>query len=57
MMISEKQINEYLISTDKSKLNIEYIHHYLSKESYWAKNIPMEIVQTSIEGSFCFVVF
>ena len=57
MMISEKQINEYLISTDKSKLNIEYIHHYLSKESYWAKNIPMEIVQASIEGSFCFGVY
>ena len=57
MMISEEQINEYLISTDKSKLNIEYIHHYLSKESYWAKNIPMEIVQTSIEGSFCFGVY
>lgn len=57
MMISEKQINEYLISTDKAKLNIEYIYHYLSKESYWAKNIPMEIVQTSVEGSFCFGIY
>jgi GNAT superfamily N-acetyltransferase len=29
----------------------------LSKESYWAKNIPIELVKTSIEGSFCFGVY
>lgn len=57
MMIAEKQINNYLISTDKEKLDINYIHHFLSKESYWAKNIPIEIVKTSIEGSLCFGVY
>ena len=45
------------ISTDKSKLDIAVIHHYLSKESYWAKNIPFELVQKSIEGSICFGVY
>ena len=56
-MINEKYIGEFLYSTDKSKLNIEYIHNYLSKESYWAKNIPVEIVKKSIEGSLCFGVY
>lgn len=56
-MINEKNIGEFLYSTDKTKLNIEYIHYFLSKESYWAKNIPIELVKTSIEGSLCFGVY
>ncbi|MBC7695708.1 MAG: GNAT family N-acetyltransferase [Burkholderiales bacterium] len=56
-MINEKQIGEYLYSTNKSKLKIDYIHHYLSEESYWAKNIPLEIVKQSIEGSLCFGIY
>ena len=56
-MIIEKQIGEFLYSTDKSKLNLDYIHYFLSKESYWAKNIPTETVKASIEGSLCFGVY
>ena len=56
-MTNEKQIGEYLYSTNKSKLKIDYIHHYLSEESYWAKNIPLEIVKQSIEGSLCFGIY
>lgn len=56
-MMNEKHIGKFLYSTDKSKLNLDYIHHFLSKESYWAKNIPMDIVKTSIEGSLCFGVY
>jgi len=56
-MIIEKQIGEFLYSTDKSRLNLDYIHHFLSKESYWAKNIPTETVKASIEGSLCFGVY
>ena len=56
-MIDEKKIGEYLYSSDKEKLDVNYIHHYLSEESYWAKNIPREIVQKSIDGSLCFGVY
>ena len=56
-MISEKKTGDYLLSTDKAKLQINYIHNYLSVESYWAKNIPIEIVKKSIEGSLCFGVY
>lgn len=44
------------ISTDKSLLQIETIHSVL-KESYWAKNIPVEILNRSIENSICFGVY
>lgn len=48
---------DYSISTDKEKLQIAVVHHYLSTESYWAKHIPLEIVKQSIENSFCFGVY
>lgn len=56
-MISEKKIDNYIISNDRAKLDVNYIHYFLSKESYWAKNIPIELVKTSIEGSLCFGVY
>ena len=45
------------ISTDKSKLDIALIHNYLYNDSYWAKNIPLEIVERSIANSLCFGVY
>lgn len=56
-MRMEKQVGNYIFSTDKKKLNVAYIHRYLSEESYWAKKIPLEIVKQSIEGSFCFGIY
>ncbi len=53
----EYQEHNVLISTDKSKLNIDLIHDYLSNHSYWAANIPLEIVQKSIENSMAFGVY
>ena len=47
----------YLISTDKSLLVLTVIHQYLSVESYWAKNIPLEVVKRSIENSLCFGLY
>jgi GNAT superfamily N-acetyltransferase len=47
----------YLISTDRTKLDIAMIHQYLSQESYWAKNIPVSVVIRSIEHSICFGLY
>lgn len=48
---------DFTISTDKSRLDLPLIHQFLSQESYWAQNIPLEIVQRSIENSLCFGVY
>ena len=45
---------DYEVSTDKTRLDIDLIHNFLSKESYWAKNIPRAVVERSIENSLCF---
>ncbi len=57
MKIYEASKNKFIISTDKSKLNIQFIHNYLSNESYWAKNIPVNTVKKSINGSCCFGLY
>ena len=54
MQISE---NGFIFSDQKELLQVKSIHLYLSKESYWAKNIPFEIVQRSIENSLCFGIY
>jgi GNAT superfamily N-acetyltransferase len=48
---------KFIISDEKNKLQPEYIHDYLSNKSYWAKNIPLETVKKSIDGSICFGMY
>jgi GNAT superfamily N-acetyltransferase len=49
--------DKFIISTDKTKLNTNYIHEYLANRSYWAENIPIAVVEKSIEGSLCFGIY
>jgi N-acetylglutamate synthase-like GNAT family acetyltransferase len=48
--------DSYSITTDKNKMNIDFIHEFLNR-SYWAEGISKEIVVRCIEGSLCFGVF
>lgn len=53
----DARAHEYLLSTRKELLDLDMIHHYLSRESYWAEQIPREVVQKSIEHSICFGIY
>ena len=44
------------ISSDKSKLDISFIHNFL-KETYWAKGRTIEEVSITIENSFCLGIY
>jgi len=48
--------DEYLLSTDKSKIDVLIVQDFLS-HSYWAENIPLETVQKSIDNSLCFAIY
>jgi len=52
----ELRKDNYLIS-DRSKLHVDVIYHFLSQESYWAKGIPRAVVEKSIINSLCFGVY
>ena len=55
-MTREWRRGEYLISTDRSLLDPQVIHGYLST-SYWAAGVPEEVVGRSIENSLNFGVY
>ncbi len=42
------------ISSDKSRLDVDLIHRFLSAQSTWAIGIPRSTVERSIEHSLCF---
>lgn len=56
MIIKDFKNGDFLISTDPKKLQLEVIHGFLTN-SYWAKDIPFNIVKNSVENSFCFGVY
>ena len=55
-MNREFRNNEYLISTDQSKLQFDAIHNFL-RTTYWSKDIAFEKVKKAAENSFCFGMY
>ena len=49
--------DNFLISTDKQRLDIDLIHTFLSQRSYWAKGVTREIVERSIANSLTFGIY
>jgi GNAT superfamily N-acetyltransferase len=47
----------FIISTDPARLDVAVIHQYLAEESYWAQNIPRELVALAIAGSLNFGLY
>jgi GNAT superfamily N-acetyltransferase len=47
---------DYEISTDPARIDAVMVHEFLTN-SYWAKGIPLETVQLSIENSIPFGVY
>jgi N-acetylglutamate synthase-like GNAT family acetyltransferase len=42
------------ISSDPADVDVALVHRYLSTESYWAKDIPLPVVERAIVNSLCF---
>lgn len=57
MEIVEEVHENYLISTEKKRLQIKRVHHFLSQESYWCVGIPEEVVCRAVENSICFGIY
>ena len=48
--------DEYVISTDKNKIDVDYVHGFLSN-SYWSPGVPKETVKKAMQNSLCFGVY
>lgn len=46
-----------IISTDRSRLDVDAIHRFLVEESYWADGRTFEQTKTAIGNSICFGMY
>jgi uncharacterized protein len=53
----EEQQGEYLFSTDPSRLQLAYVHRFLSEDSYWAKGLSEAAFRTALQQSLSFGVY
>ena len=56
-MVESWERGDYLITTDRSRLDVELIHDFLSKTTYWAVGRKRDVVQRSIENSLPFGIY
>ena len=47
---------EYRVTADPNQIDVQWVHAFLA-ESYWAKNVPLEVVKISIKNSLAFGLF
>ncbi|MEA2327065.1 MAG: hypothetical protein QOE68_2024 [Thermoanaerobaculia bacterium] len=45
------------ISTDKSRIDVDAVHDFLSNHAYWAKGIPRNVVERAIANSIVFAAY
>lgn len=51
------KFGDFIITTDKSRMDIFAIHDFLSNHSGWSNHIPFERVKASVENSLNFGLF
>ena len=47
----------YTVTTDKTRLDVDAVHDYLTHRSYWAQGRSRDMVEASITHSLCFGVY
>jgi nitroimidazol reductase NimA-like FMN-containing flavoprotein (pyridoxamine 5'-phosphate oxidase superfamily)/GNAT superfamily N-acetyltransferase len=52
-----REYGDYTLTTDPARLQIAYIHRFLSQDSYWAKDLELETFRASLHRSLNFGVY
>jgi GNAT superfamily N-acetyltransferase len=45
------------VSDERDRLDLDRVHFWLARESYWAKDIPRDLFERSVAGALCFGVY
>lgn len=56
-MEHEWRRGDYVISTDRARLDIAAIHRFISVESYWGQGRAIEVVRRSVDNSLPFGIY
>lgn len=47
----------YEVSIDPARIDLDYVHRYLSQQSYWAGAIPRDVVARSVANALSFGLY
>jgi GNAT superfamily N-acetyltransferase len=47
----------YTISSDPARVDLDVVHGFLSRDSYWAKGVPRDVVARAIANSLVFGIY
>ena len=56
-VLFDVESRSYVISNDPARLDRDVIHDFLSRESYWARGVPRDVLDRAIDGSIPFGLF
>ena len=42
------------VTTDLSRIDLDRVHAWLARQSYWAAQMPRSVFQRAVRGSLCF---
>jgi GNAT superfamily N-acetyltransferase len=55
--MTDREPAGYVLSTDRSRVDVDSVHRWLSQDAYWALGRPREVVEKTIEASWVWSVF
>jgi len=53
----DQHFGAYILSTEKTRIQLDVVHHFLDQESYWARDIALDVLKTAIQHSLCLGVY
>jgi 8-oxo-dGTP diphosphatase len=53
----EERRGDFLLSFDKERMQLDVIENFLARQSYWAQNRPLTVIETSIQHSVCLGIY
>jgi len=55
--MTEGKPGEYEIDCQAERLDLAYVHRFLSETAYWARGRSRDVVERSVRNSLCFGVY
>ena len=56
-MVETWERGDYLISTDRARLDVALIHDFIANQSYWGQGRALAVVQRSLDNSLNFGLY
>lgn len=44
----------FVVSSDRARIDLDVVHGFLSRQSYWCRGIPRVVVERAVANSLCF---